>query len=156
MANAEVSFRRDLLGVDYPVTQVDVSLDKLREYCRLIGEDNPLYTDPETARRWGFRSALAPPTFLAMYVSARKYPNIELQFPGVMVKGGQSIQLLQPVHEGDVLDLKVHLERVYTKTGRSGTMAFVVWETTFTRQDGNTVALAQDYYVYYPRQRNKA
>ena len=29
-----------------------------------------------------------------------------------------------------------HLKEVYPKTGRSGTMVFTVWETTFTNQDG--------------------
>ena len=40
-----------------------------------------------------------------------------------------------------------HLKEVYPKTGRSGTMVFTVWETTFTNQDGLVVADVQESYA---------
>jgi acyl dehydratase len=44
---------------------------------------------------------------------------------------------------GDRLTASSHLKDVYTKTGRSGTMVHVVWETTFSNQDGVVVADVQ-------------
>jgi peptidyl-tRNA hydrolase len=39
------------------------------------------------------------------------------------------------------------LKDVYAKTGRSGTMVFMVWETTFRNQKGDVVADVQESYA---------
>jgi acyl dehydratase len=44
-----------------------VSRERIREYAAAIGETNPWYFDPSTARRAGFRDVVAPPMFAAVY-----------------------------------------------------------------------------------------
>ena len=36
---------------------------------------------------------------------------------------------------------------LYAKTGRTGTMVFVVWETTFSNQDGTVVAEVEESFA---------
>ena len=48
---------------------------------------------------------------------------------------------------GDSLTASSHLKEVYPKTGRSGTMVFVVWETTFRNQKGQVVADVQESFA---------
>jgi acyl dehydratase len=52
-----------------------------------------------------------------------------------------------PVVAGDSLSASSHLKEVYPKTGRSGTMVFIVWETTFRNQSGDVVADVQESYA---------
>ena len=155
MPEQNLSFRRDLLGVDYPVMTIKIASEKVLAYCRLLGDENPLYTDLKDTPQKELKEVLVPATYLSSYVSAKRYPDIELDFPGVMVKGGQSIEMLKRVQAGEELDLKVHLKDVFTKTGRSGTMAFAVWKTTFSQKNGEVVAIAQDHYIYYPKKSSK-
>lgn len=143
MTGQKVVFRRDLLGVDHPVGTYKVTREAILEFCKVVGEQNPLHTDEEAARRKGFRSLVAPPTLPLIYHPYRSLPDIALDFPGVMTNGGQSIEVLKPVQAGDSLEVKVCLKDVYTKTGRSGTMVFVVWEATYTNQVGVIVAVGR-------------
>ena len=60
---------------------------------------------------------------------------------------GQRVQALAPICAGDQLNASSHLKDVYAKTGRTGTMVFVVWETTFTNQDGKVVAEVEESFA---------
>ncbi len=60
---------------------------------------------------------------------------------------GQAIECLAPVRPGDTLLATTKLRDVYAKTGRSGKMVFVAWETTFTNQRSEAVALVRDTHV---------
>ena len=51
------------------------------------------------------------------------------------------------MYAGDQLTASSHLKDVYAKTGRSGTMVFVVWETTFRNQHGDVVAEVQESFA---------
>ena len=50
----------------------------------------------------------------------------------------EAIHRIAPICAGDTLDAAVHLKSVYSKTGRSGTMVFVVWAIDFTNQEGES------------------
>ena len=60
---------------------------------------------------------------------------------------GEVIENLVPVYAGDVLTAKTALKDVYAKTGRTGTMVFVVWKTSFTNQRGEKVADVQESFM---------
>ena len=56
--------------------------------------------------------------------------------------GGESFQFHQPVYDGDVLTSVRVIENIEEKHGRSGPFVLVTSRTTYTRQDGTTVAEA--------------
>ena len=56
-------------------------------------------------------------------------------------------ETLAPILAGDSLTSATCLRDVYPKTGRSGTMVFLVWETTFTNQRGDKVAEVRESHV---------
>lgn len=142
-----MSFRRDLLGVEHLVGTYQVTKETILEFCKVVGEHNPLYTNEEVAKRSGYRSLVAPPTLPLIYHPYRLLPDIESEFPGVMTNGGQFIEVIQPVQAGDSLEVNVCLKDVYPKTGRSGTMVFVVWEATYTNQIGMVVAVSRQNFI---------
>ena len=46
-----------------------------------------------------------------------------------------------------VMNASTKLHNVYSKTGRSGKMVFVVWQTTFKNQDDVVVAFVNESFV---------
>ena len=49
-------------GFPYPETYF-VGVEKIREFARAIGDENPLYIDRDAARAAGYPDVVAPPTF---------------------------------------------------------------------------------------------
>ena len=60
---------------------------------------------------------------------------------------GQAIESHAPIRPGDTLNATTKLKEVYAKTGRTGTMVFVVWETTFSNQNGTVVAEVEESFA---------
>ncbi|MBM3222980.1 MAG: MaoC family dehydratase, partial [Candidatus Tectomicrobia bacterium] len=74
-------------------------------------------------------------------------PDIQLAFGEMTLFANQAIEPLAPIKAGDTLEARTKLQEVYAKTGRSGTMVFMVWETSFMNQHGTTVLRVQDSFV---------
>lgn len=56
---------RELIGVEFPTNGTeDATPFAIRRWCDGVGDDNPLYTDPDHASRTRFGTLVAPPTFL--------------------------------------------------------------------------------------------
>ena len=142
----EVRFDRALLGKDFVSQAVTVNKAVILRYCRATGITSPIHTDEKAARVAGYRGLVAP---IAMYTSIVRsnLPDIKLEFGGTLLFGGSSIEALAPVCAGDVVKATTHLKEVYTKTGRSGTMVFIVWEASLTNERGERVGVAQQSYV---------
>ena len=92
-------------------------------------------------------SVIAPPTFCNIFVDGLRRPDIKLEFGDFGLFASQAIENVSPIRPGDTLEARTRLQEVYSKTGRSGKMVFVVWETSFTNQQGETVVLVRDSFI---------
>ncbi len=138
----DYEYDHSLYGVEHESGPFPVTEEIVETYTRSVGEDNPIFTDRESARAAGYSNVVAPPTLCALFERG-ELPDIKLQFKGRQFHGGQRVEPRAPIMVGDTLTASSHLKDVYTKTGRSGTMVHVVWETTFRNQDGAVVADVQ-------------
>ena len=143
----ELEYNRELYGVEHEAGPFEITADLIQVFNRSIGETSPMYTDSATAQAAGYTGVLAPPTLVTMLVRNVELPDIELQFGITRFHAGQRVQSRAPIVAGDSLMASSHLKEVYPKTGRSGTMVFTVWETTFTNQHGVVVADVQESYA---------
>ena len=143
----ELEYNRELYGVEHEAGPFEITADLIQTFNRSIGETNPMFTDATTAQAAGYTGVLAPPTLVTMLVRNVELPDIDLQFGTMRFHAGQRVQSKAPIVAGDRLLASSHLKEVYPKTGRSGTMVFTVWETTFTNQDGVVVADVQESYA---------
>jgi acyl dehydratase len=143
----DLKYDRSLLGVDHDIGSFDVTSEMIVAFARSTGETAPQYLDEEAAKDTKYGGLIAPPTFCNMFVNGISRPDIKLEFGDVGLFAGQSIENLTPARPGDTLAAKTRLKEVYAKTGRSGKMVFAVWETSFTNQGGDTVALVQESFV---------
>lgn len=143
----DLEFDRSLLGKKHEAGPFAVTAELIRDFCNGIGETNPIYIDENAAREVGFPSVLAPPTFCTVFIRRVTIPDIRLKFGKMQVHAGQVVEPLAPIVAGDSLRAVSYLKEVYPKTGRSGTMVFIVWETFFTNQKGQRVAAVQESYA---------
>ena len=146
MATPELEYDRTLLGREVTSQPVKVEQELILKYCRATGITNPLHTDEEAARDAGYRGLVAPFTMYT-FLARDRLPDIKLNFGRRGLFANLSIEPLAPVCAGDVLQATTCLRDVYGKTGRSGTMVFVVWETSFTNQLGENVVRVRESWV---------
>ena len=143
----ELDYDRSLYGKEHQAGPFEVTESQIQAFSRGIAETNPIYTDAAAAKAQGFRTIVAPPTFCTIMVHRVSLPDINLKFGGTRMHAGQRVQSRAPIQAGDKLTASSHLKDVYPKTGRSGTMVFIVWETTFRNQDGTVVADVQESFA---------
>ena len=92
----------------------------LAEYARTCGELAPRYTDPKHP------DFQAPPTFPTSLHAGRRFPDGFPHFPGLGMDAGKAVAPKAPIRPGVKHVGRTHLHDIYTKTGRSGRMVFMV------------------------------
>ncbi|GAA5153300.1 MULTISPECIES: MaoC family dehydratase N-terminal domain-containing protein [Amycolatopsis] len=113
---------QSFIGRSYPPTSTyEVGREKIREFADAIGDDNPVYRDPEAARAAGHPDVIAPPTFLTVINLAAintivADPELGLDYSR-MVHGDQSFRYTRPVCAGDRLRLTTFVEDIMTRAG---------------------------------------
>ena len=143
----ELEYDRSLYGKEHLAGPFEVTKELIRAFATSLGETNSVFTDEAAALAAGYRGLLAPPTFCTVFVSRVDLPDINLEFGKMQVHAGQRVQPRADIVAGDQVTASSHLKDVYPKTGRSGTMVFVVWETTFRNQKGEIVADIQESFA---------
>ena len=104
-----------VVGRSYPPSRpYEVGREKIREFAAAIGDPNPAYRDPETAKSYGHRDVLAPPTFpivvtLDGAVPAIADPELGIDYSRV-VHGEQRFVYSRPVYAGDRLVTTASIE----------------------------------------------
>jgi acyl dehydratase len=129
------------VGKRYPPTVYAVGREKIREYALAVGETNPLYLDPETARAAGHPDVVAPPMFVVVYSAGALGPAIFDPEVGIdfarLVHGGQEFRWGPLVVAGDEITTTVTVKDISERAGNGS----FVFESHSTNQDGATVCV---------------
>ena len=127
-----------------------VDWSKVREFARAIKDPNPLYFDPELAKR-EVGGVPVPVTFLqtsAFWSSADSQPGGSGFDMRRILHGEQEFELLKPIFVGDVLTGVSKIADVLEKEGgRGGKMTLMVSEIDYTNQRGEKVAIARSTLI---------
>jgi acyl dehydratase len=120
-----------------------VTAEELIAFARALGERRPEYVEDGPG-------LVGHPTFCVRYKGGRFYPenlpkniNVRTGFDA-----GKDIELGVPVRPGDTIDIRATLHEVYEKTGRTGSMYFVVIRFTMTNQRGETLAVVDNRFMH--------
>jgi acyl dehydratase len=128
--------------------ELPVELGKVREFALAVGEDNPIFFDPEAARVQGLPGVVAPPTFTVSQVwsvprdvrEERLGTNLD---PRRVLHGEQEFVYRRLPVAGELLRGKMTVARDVTKRGRrGGTLRVVTFESSFTDEAGDEVLTA--------------
>ena len=144
-AGVDISYDRSLLGVKHRIGSFEVTRDLIDRFTRAVDGAADDCDDG------GDGDVVAPPTFCNVFISGFDRPDIKLEFGNLHLFASQAIECVGAVRSGDTLEVETALKEVYPKTGRSGMMVFVTWETRFRNQRGETVALVDESYVHTNR-----
>ena len=127
--------RERWVGKVFQELDLVVDEDRMLEWAVTCGETDPRFVDPTHP---DFQASTSFPTHIN---AARMLPDDFRDIgSGRGIDGGKSIEWHRPMRVGERLHADVQIADVYAKTGRSGTMVFIVNRTTFTDADGNPVA----------------
>ena len=127
----------------------EVEKGAIARYAEAVGDPNPLYWDEEYAKNSKYGSIIAPPGFFGWPVRRARGsaeaappqgPNLAKAGYGRVLDGGMEYEFINPIRAGDVLSSSSIIKDIMEREGRTGKMAFVIRETTYTNQKGEVVA----------------
>ncbi len=138
-----------------PVSAV-VSRREAQRYARAVGDLDPIYFDEAAARAAGYDGLVAPPTFVGHAVVEGSTLE-DLREDGLWIDrgrklrlrvsrtmfGGEEWEFRHPVLIGDTVTAQRRLGAVEEKDGRSGPFVLLHYETTFTNQRDEVVAISR-------------
>lgn len=130
------AIRADWVGVEFETRTFEPEASRMISWAEACGETDPRFIDE------GHPDFQAPPNMTTIFNSGRFLPE---GFPeignGFGIDGGKTIDCLAPIRAGDTLTGTATIAEVFAKTGRSGTMVFIVQRMSFTNQDGDAVSV---------------
>jgi acyl dehydratase len=119
----------------------------LADFCAAVGETNPLYTDPESAKTGPHGGLVAPPSLAAIFGDGE---NIFRHFPELDTRrllAGIDVEFLAPIRPGDSITTVSRVKEIYEKTGRSGAMVFVVISSVLRKESGEIAARVEHRFT---------
>ncbi len=126
-----------------PDAPVEVTAEKITDFCTSVGDLNPLYLDPVAAAAGPYGGIVAPPWFAASIRRGEASADQNI-FPRGGLMAGIDLELKMPIRPGDSISVATEVKETYEKTGRTGTMTFTVIRSTLTNQKSEVVAFV-DY-----------
>ncbi len=138
-----LEFDRSIIGTEFDRTRFEpVAAEQILEYTAACGETPASVGDPAAGD-------VAPPTFVVRLRGRRFMPsNLPSNLGHAMFDAGKDIEFGAPIRVGDVLTAVSTVHDVYEKTGRSGSMAFVVLRTVVTNQRNEQVAVIDQKMMF--------
>jgi acyl dehydratase len=139
--------RQRALGVQSGPAILDVEKGAVARFAEAVGDPSPVFNDEAAARKTRLGTLVAPPTFLRSLRLER--PTL----PGApfdrVLDGGSDWEYFEPVRVGDRITGIVRIADLSERSGRLGTMLFMVLEYTYTNQFGERVATQRNTLIYY-------
>jgi len=123
------------VGREYPPVTTNVTLDAMQKYARAYNDDNPAFFD---AGRTG--GIVAPPSFAVTFRNGRHFFENVPRFGRRGFDAGKDVEFVAPIRPGDKVTLTSHVKEIFEKTGRTGTMVFVVIRSTLKNQKDEVLA----------------
>ena len=146
-----VDYDPTLIGRVFEVTDpVAVTAETVANFCAAIGETNPLHTDPEAAKQGPYGTLTAPPSFAVTFRNGRHFFEHIPRYGRQGFDAGKDVEFVAPIRPGDSITLSSAVKEIYEKTGRTGSMVFVIVRSTLKNQNGEVVAHVDHRFMNRP------
>ena len=130
--------------------EIEIEKGELIRFARALGETNPIYFDESAARKAGFRSIVAMPTFPVVPGARDEWTWGMIRDLGVnplkLLHGSQSYVQHQPICAGDVLKGTKTITRLYSKKN----LDFIDTVVSYRNPRGELVCEDQCTFVIRP------
>lgn len=146
-----VNYDPALIGRVFETTDpVPVSAEMIKKFTDAIGETNPLHTDAAAAAKGPYGGLTAPPSFAVTFRNGQHFFQHVPRFGKQGFDAGKDVEFVAPIRPGDSITLSSHVKEIYEKTGRTGSMVFVIVRTTLKNQKGEVVAHVDHRFMNRP------
>ncbi len=133
---------QSLIGQQFEATEpVTVTAEAIAAFCAALGEERG------QSRPGPDGAIVAPPAFAVTFRNTEAFFHYTPRF-GRGFDAGKEVEFLAPIRAGDSISLTSVIRKMYEKTGRSGTMTFVVLRSTLINQRRETVAHVDHRFVH--------
>ncbi len=135
---------RAIIGEEFDRSEYGpITAEELIAFARALGEADPAYVEAGP-------DLVAHPMYPVRFRGRRFYPDNLPRSIDVRTgfDAGKDVVLGAPIRAGDTLTVRCTLHEVYEKTGRTGSMVFVVIRFTVTNQRGETVATVDNRFMH--------
>ena len=133
----------------------------IRYFALALGDDNPIYSNDEFARKTRHGGIIAPPTFVCETNQIFDQPLDENGYlghhwplplaSGRFIRGGNEYEFVQPVRAGDRITVTWKILDIYERhTRKLGTLIFVVSEARYVNQREELLAINRETNIYSP------
>ena len=118
-----------------------------------------MYIDENYAKNSEYVEIIAPPLF-CQALAYEEVPMNQLREDGApkeihvplpterVLGGGSSFEIGEPIKAGDVIKVRKKVIDIYTKTGKSGILYFVIVDNLWTNQDNLMVSHEIATYIH--------
>jgi N-terminal half of MaoC dehydratase len=152
---------RAQIGTVSPPWTLEVTTTSVRAFARGVGYGDPVYFDVDAARKAGYRTLPAPPTYLGtpVFIPGRSddtfsQPKVARQ--GVnhglkgLLDGGTETEYFADICAGDTLTIVSRIAALDVRNSPTlGKMLIMTSESTYTNQDGKKVAVQRGQAIFY-------
>jgi acyl dehydratase len=138
-----VSIDRSIVGQEFDrTTFAPVTAEQIVAYAAATGESDARWTQPGP-------DLVAPPTFTLSLRGKHFMPkNMPADLGRNGFDAGKDIEFGAVIRPGDVLTAVATVHDVYEKTGRTGSMTFIVFRTAVTNARGESVAIIDQKMMF--------
>ena len=129
------SVREEWVGVEFDWATFEMETGDMVAWAEACGETDPRFIAP------AHPAFQAHPGFTTHCMSGRVLPE---NFPqiggGFGIDGGKKVEVHGPIRPGDTLNATTTIAVIFDKTGRSGTMVFIVQRMEFRNERSELVS----------------
>jgi hypothetical protein len=136
---------------DEIVFELPIERGAIKDFALAVGEDNPVFFEPDAAMAEGLPEIVAPPTFTLRQIfpvpreERERRLGTNLDYARVL-HGEQEFLYRRLPASGEMLKGRLRVSKDFEKEGkRGGAMRFVTYESIFTDSEGEEVLRA--YYT---------
>ena len=147
--------KTEMAGTKLAEMEFPVERGKIREFASAICDPNPVYRDPEVARRQGFKDVLMPVTFPGTFTFHLGSENAVMEIMEQLdmdaaksVHGSFEVSYERPVCAGETLRGEVTIGKIYQKEGkRGGIMTFVEMVINFYDAEDRLAFVVRNEFI---------
>jgi acyl dehydratase len=132
---------KEILGKELPPEKFEIEKGQIRLFAQAIGDKNPLFIDPEYAKKSRHGGIIAPPTFildLSMNTMAYIMMDKKPRDTGFL-NGGIELEYFKPLKVRDTITSTAKLVDLQEKSSKRGKLLFMIAEWTHRNQRGEVV-----------------
>jgi acyl dehydratase len=120
----ELLYKDLTLGKEFPLFIYPITEELVNQFCRVVGDRNPLYFDDGLAQKAGLGGKIAPPGLAAVYARLSYLQDHTMPSGGVLAK--QEFEFHGPARIGDTLQVEARVEESYLDEKERKRVTFLI------------------------------